>query len=213
MNRVPNPLIDQLAAEMEPVKLLKTRDGLALIALATLATVLLVTFFHGLWMGAVTGSASVIFYVAHGLILLMGLASATSVLAMARPQVGSHYDGARWTMAMVGVIPIVAISTIAFGTGSAQTMTDPHGLNCMLASLSAALVSGTALVFWLRRGAPVSLNIAGWHTGVAAGALGTVAYGMSCSNDGLAHIGVWHIAPIVIAAMIGRLAVPKLIRW
>ncbi|MFN2098907.1 NrsF family protein [Altererythrobacter sp. MF3-039] len=213
MNRVPNPLIDQLASEMEPVKVLKTRDGLALVALAAVATVLLVEYFHGLWLGAMIGEASIIFYIAHGLILLMGLASATSVLAMARPQVGSHYDGARWTMAMVGVIPIVAVSTIVAGSGAAHAMADPYGVDCMLASFAASLVTGAALVFWLRRGAPVSLNTAGWHTGVAAGALGTVAYGMSCPLDGLAHIGVWHIAPIVIAAMVGRLVVPKLVRW
>ena len=213
MNRVPNPLIDQLASEMEPVKVLKTLDGLALVALAVVATVLLVEFFHGVWRGAMTGEASIIYYIAHGLILLMGLASATSVLAMARPQVGSHYDGARWTMAMVGVIPVVAISTIAAGTGTGNPMADPYGIGCTMASLAASTVTGGALVFWLRRGAPVSLNVAGWHTGVAAGALGTVAYGMSCSLDELAHVGVWHIAPIVLAAIIGRLVVPRLVRW
>ncbi len=213
MNRVPNPLIDQLSEELTPVKAMKTRDGLILVALTAIATVLLVDFFHGLWAGGMTGGAAPIFYLAHGLILLTGLASATSVLAMARPQVGSRYDGARWALAMVGIVPVVAISTIVLNGSHETALSDPYGLTCTTNSLVTSVLTAFALVFWLRRGAPVSLNTAGWHTGIAAGALGSFAYGISCPIDSLSHIGIWHIAPIVISAIIGRLAVPRLVRW
>ena len=50
-------------------------------------------------------------------------------------------------------------------------------------------------------------------TGLAAGALGSVAYGITCPLDDLAHVGLVHIVPVGIAALIGRLVVPPLIRW
>lgn len=213
MQRTHNPLIDRLVDDLAPVRVLKTRDGLLLVALAALATVLFVSYFHGLWRDGLSGHGSPIYYIVHGLVLLLGLASATSVISLARPQVGHHHDGPRWAMAMVGVIPAVTIVTLALRSDLDKGMQDPLAVTCLSYSLAAAMVTASALVLWLRRGAPVSLQTAGLQTGIAAGALGTAAYGMSCPNDTLAHVGLWHIAPIVVAAMIGKLVVPRLLRW
>jgi hypothetical protein len=79
--------------------------------------------------------------------------------------------------------------------------------------LLTSLVSGSAMVWWLRRGAPVSPQRAGLQTGLAAGALGTFAFGLSCDYDTVAHLGVWHVVPVVLATLAGRLIVPPLVRW
>ena len=208
-----NPLIEQLAQDLVPVRALKTRDGLLLVGLAAIATVLVVAFFHGVWMDGLTGHASPIYYIVHGLVLVLGLASATSVIALARPHVGNHLDGPRWAMAMVGVVPAVAVVTLALRSNLGLAMSDANALTCFSKSLMAASFTAIALVLWLRRGAPVSLNMAGLQTGIAAGALGSVAYGLSCPLDTLAHVGIWHVAPVAIAGLVGRIVVPRLVRW
>ena len=57
------------------------------------------------------------------------------------------------------------------------------------------------------------LPLAGWLTGLAAGSLGALAYNLTCPLDTVAHVGIWHTVPVLAWAVIGRLAVPSLIRW
>ena len=79
--------------------------------------------------------------------------------------------------------------------------------------LLAGLASAAVLVAWLRRGAPTSPERAGWITGIAAGSLGMFAFSLYCPDDSIYHIGLWHSASVIVAALLGRLIVPRLIRW
>ncbi len=209
----PNAFIDQMAAELAPVRALSMRDGMLLVGVAALVTVLAVELVKGLWGGAFDGGASTFFIVANGLFLLLGIAAAAAVIGMASPRVGNRHEGPRWAMAMAGIVPAAAIAAILGQGNSTGVLADPYGVTCMLSSLVASLLTATALVTWLKRGAPVSVNTAGLYVGVASGALGTVAYGLSCPVDGVMHIGVWHAAPVAIAALVGRFALPGFLRW
>jgi len=213
MNRINQDLIEQMASELQPVRPLKMRDGLLLVALAALVTVLLVEVFVGLWAGVLQGQASAFSMIANGLLLVLGIASATSVVTMASPRVGNRHDAPKWTMAMAGVLPVAALITLAAQQSEAELLGGPYGLHCTGAALVASTLTALALLFWLRRGAPVSLNTAGLHLGVAAGALGSAAYGLACPLDGIVHLGIFHVAPVVIAGLVGRFAVPRLLRW
>ncbi len=213
MNRINQDLIEQMASELQPVRPLKTSEGLLLVALATLVTVLLIELFDGLRAGILQGQSSAFFMIANGLLLVLGIASATSVVTMASPRVGNRHDAPKWTMAMAAVLPIAALITLAAQQSGADMLGDPYGITCLLAALSASSITGFALLFWLKRGAPVSLNAAGLHLGVAAGALGSAAYGLACPIDGIVHLGIFHVAPVIVAGLIGRLIVPRLLRW
>jgi len=213
MNRINQDLIEQMADELTPVRSMKLRDGLALVALALLATVLLVALFEGLWSGILTGEASAFFMVTNGLLLVLGLASASSVLTMASPRVGGRHDGPKWAAAMVAVLPLAALLMLAARGGLAEILADPHGIACFTIALGASSLTAIALLFWLRRGAPVSLNSAGLHLGIAAGAFGSVAAGLACPIDTMAHLAIYHVAPVAAAGLIGRLLVPRLLRW
>lgn len=213
MNRINQDLIDRMADELQPVRPLGLRDGLLLVALALLATVLLVHLLEGLWMGALHGQASAFSLIANGLLLVLGVASATSAVTMASPRVGNHHDAPKWAMAMAGVLPITALAALAARQSGAELLGDSYGLHCAFAALSASLVTAAALLFWLRRGAPVSPGTAGLHLGVAAGALGSAAYGLACPLDGIVHWGIFHVAPVFVAGLIGRFVVPPLLRW
>jgi hypothetical protein len=213
MNRVPNPLIEQLAAELQPVRSIKFRDGLVLVSLAMLVTLLAVELLHGLWRGAWTGQASAFFVVTSGLLLILGCASTNSVLKMASPGVGNNHDGPKWAMAMLAVLPIAAFVALLGHERGLTSISDHHGLSCFGAGLAASLLCAVALVFWLRRGAPVSPSTAGLYIGVASTALGSAAYGLACAADGVVHLGIWHVAPVLAGALIGRFLLPPLLRW
>ena len=47
----------------------------------------------------------------------------------------------------------------------------------------------------------------------AAGAIGTLLYGLSCPIDSVTHLGIWHVVPVAVAAVAGRLIVPRMIAW
>lgn len=209
----PNPLIEQMAADLQPVRTIKFRDGVILVALAAIITVLGVEIVDGLWRGIVNGQASPFFIIGNGLLLILGVSSANSVLKMATPRVGNSHDGPKWAMAMAAVLPLAAFITLAGHDHGMSALDDPYGLTCFLSGLVASTVTAGALIYWLRKGAPVSPNTAGLHIGVASTALGSVAYGLSCPLDGVVHLGLWHAAPVVVGAIIGRYALPPLLRW
>lgn len=213
MNRVPNPLIEQLAGELAPVSPIRYRTGLALILLALALSVAGIATVEGLWREALAGHASPFFMIVNGAFLLLGLAAAGAVLRMSTPKVGNSYGGVGWASAMAAIMPVATIIML-LGRGDALAAIDEaFALHCVTAPLLTSLVSGSAMVWWLRRGAPVSPQRAGLLTGLAAGALGTFAFGLSCDYDTVAHLGVWHVVPVVLATLAGRLIVPPLVRW
>lgn len=207
-------MIAGLTEDLAPVRAFNPRDGAMLVAGAGALTVLGVLLVEGFWHGIVAGDASPFFWVTNGLLLILGLASASAVIMMASPRVGNRYDAPKWASAMLAVLPIAALITVIphlqEGTYSMSGMFATH---CIQASLIASLLTGAALTLWLRRGAPVSLNLTGWFTGLAAGALGTAAFGISCSYDSVTHLGISHVLPVVVTAIAGRLVVPPLVRW
>jgi len=213
MTRAREGMIASLTEDLAPVRSFRLRDGLVVAGIAALLSLAGVAWIKGLWMGAYQGDATPFFWITNGLLLLLGCASTLAVVKMASPHVGNSHETPKWATAMVGVLPLAAFISLIPRQDPIGAITDPASSHCMVDSLTASLLVAAALVLWLRRGAPVSLNAAGWHTGLAAGALGTVIYGLSCSLDTMVHLGVWHILPIVIAAVVGRLIVPRLIKW
>lgn len=213
MKRIPNPLIDELAADLAPVAPVRLWHGAVLVALAVLVTLLLVETIHGLWPGIAAGEASSIFFLANGMLGLLGTASALAVVRMASPSVGNSHEGARWAVAMLAVLPLSALAIVGMHGLVPTVLHDSNGFDCFIAGSGFGLVTAAALVAWLRRGAPVSFNAAGVFTGIAAGAIGSCAYGLACPVDTIAHLGIWHIAPVLLLGLAGRFIVPPLVRW
>lgn len=211
--RVANPLIAELADDLVPVRPMTVRTGLGWLAAAGLVTIVAVELFEGLWRGMWQGQALPLFWVTNGLLLVLGLAAATTVVAMAAPRVGNQHEAPRWALAAVAVLPLAALAAALAQGQLAAPFLDKHGPFCALGGTAGGLLTGAVLTLWLRRGAPVSLTTAGFYTGVASGALGSVACGLSCPLMGMMHLGIWHVLPVPVAALIGRFAVPALIRW
>lgn len=213
MNRVPTSLIDELASDLAPVKPIRLWHGVALVAASAVATVVLVELLDGLWRGILAGRASPEFFITNGMLALLGAAASLAVIRMASPRVGNTHEGARWSAVMLAILPLTALFFLGIGGVGTTLANDNHGLDCFLAGSAFGLVTAAALTLWLRRGAPVSLNAAGTYTGIAAGAIGSFTYGLACPIDHIGHLGVWHVAPVILSGIAGRFAIPPLVRW
>lgn len=213
MNRSHAALIAQLSDELEPVRQMRARGGYLLIGLAALVTFLCVWVAAGLWDGVITGEASPFYIIANGLLLLVALASVGATIALATPSVGNRQDGPRWTLAMLCVLPVSALVAATVPGAGMTSIVDPHALSCLASALAAGLLVFACLAIWLRRSAPVSIALAGTSAGIAAGAAGSFRYGLSCPVDTLTHLSIWHVAPALLGGFLGRISLPRIIRW
>lgn len=207
-------LIAGLVDDLDPVTQLRQGRGMALAlgALVLGTAGMLVSF--GPRTDLAAGQPDAMLLLSSGLFLVLGLASSWAVVDMARPAVGTRREGWGWTALMAGVLPLAAFGTIAAAwLHERPSGLDSDGIDCMRFGLGWSLLTFAALTLWLRRGAPMLLARAGMLTGVAAGSAGIFAVSLFCPHNDLVHIGVWHGLTVVLAGLLGRLAVPRLIVW
>lgn len=147
------------------------------------------------------------------LIVLAGF-SLYSAAAMARPQVGSSHMDWRWVLGAALVVPVAAaVAALAGQTPIADRLHMNDGVECLTYSIGIGLLLGAVLTWWLRRGAPTSPERAGTVTGLAAGSLGALAYSMHCPHNDIVYIGLWYTLAIGMTTLLGRLIIPRFIRW
>lgn len=207
-------LIAQLVDGLEPVRPLRFSSGLAFALAGLGVTVATVVLMFGVRPDVLAGRFDPVFLLATGLFLLLGLASAVTVIVMSRPRVGSDHGGWLWAAAMAGLLPVAA-AIIGLGRGASviSNTAVEHGLDCLIMGSGLAFLTFALLVWWLRRGAPTSPERAGLLTGLAAGSFGIFAFSFQCIYNDIVHIGLWHSGAVAVSAAIGRLAVPAMIRW
>ena len=206
-------LIASLTEDLTPVRQVKPGQGAALIGAATLLAGVISVAIFGFWTGIVSGVASGYFWITNGLLTVLGAASTAAIVASALPRVGAHTNSAIWAAAMIGVLPVAGMLTVLSTVTGRRADPIFWHWGCAVYGTVAGLLVAAAAVAFLRRGAPVSLERAGWLTGIAAGALGSLAYGITCPLDSLNHVGIVHVLPVAVGAVLGRIIVPPLIRW
>lgn len=209
MNRQSDPFLDNLVADLIPVAPMRSYTAIARTSGAVIVTVAALALMPGL-----RSHISMLFLLGSGLFLLLGVAAAWTVIASAKPQVGTLHTGWVWAAAMAALLPATALVMGLPLVASAWRASDPHeGILCLGMGVLCGVASAAMLVAWLRRGAPTSPERSGLITGIAAGSLGMFAFSLSCAEDGLYHIGLWHSLSVVASAVLGRFIVPRLIRW
>lgn len=209
MIRNPDPLIDSLISQLAPVRPMRLSTGLGRTALSLAAAIGLVVAMLGL-----RGDATPLVLLSSGLFLVLGAAASVTVIMMGRPRVGSEHSGWLWAAAMAALLPATTLLMGLIHGPTAWAESDPAtGMACLAMGLLFGLATASVLVAWLRRGAPTSPARAGLITGIAAGSFGIFAFSFHCPSNDLYHIGVWHSLSVIVAAVIGRVIVPRLIRW
>lgn len=79
-----------------------------------------------------------------------------------------------------------------------------------------ALISAPAFVafLWLMKGlAPTRLRLAGAACGLAAGAIGALAYTLHCPELAAPFLGIWYVLGMMIPTAIGAWLGPHVLRW
>ncbi|WP_374527811.1 NrsF family protein [Novosphingobium sp.] len=210
----PDTFIAGLVADLAPVRPLRQRAGMGRAILALLAGVLGMVTMFGLRSDLASGHPDAMLLLSGGLFLVLTLASSWAVIDMARPYVGIRREGWGWTALMAAVLPLAAMVQWLVARLGGQAMTlDSDGINCLKFGLVWGLITAAVLTLWLRRGAPSRPDRAGLMAGVASGSAGIFAVALYCPHNDLLHIGVWHGATVVIAGLVGRLVIPRLIAW
>ena len=207
-------LIAGLVADLRPVAPLARQQGMALAVLALGVGAASMAALFGLRPDLRAGQPDPAALISAGLFLVLALASAWAVIDAARPYVGIRREGWGWTALMAAVLPAAALGLMAGNwlRGGPAGLTF-NGLNCMISGLGWGLLTAAALVWWLRRGAPLQPARMGLLTGVAGGAAGIFAMSLYCPHNDLVHIGIWHGLTVILAGALGRLAIPRLIAW
>ena len=214
MRRSTPHLVAELVDDLRAVRPLSMGRGLMLAGISLGATMTVVALPLGLRDDMAAGHFDPIVLLATGLFLLLGIAASVTVIGMSRPHVGSEHSGWKWAAAMAALLPVTAIAlAMVNGPHVLDHAMPSSGLECVMAGGLLSLISAGALILWLRRGAPTSPEQAGLLTGVAAGSFGIFAYSFHCGASNIYHIGLWHSMTVVVAAAIGRMVVPRLLRW
>jgi hypothetical protein len=205
--------IQQLIDDLEPVRSLRPKQSMAASLIITGAILLLVTLWLGPREDMMAGKPDSMFLLRGGILLLLGLANGYAAIAMASPSVGRQGSGWQIALAAAALFPLAAL-IVAMSAGPADAMAATQtGLQCLRMSVMGGLATAVPMVMHLRRGAPTSPERAGWLTGIASGGLGAFAYGFHCPFNNIIYIGLWYTLAVGICAVIGRLVVPRLIRW
>lgn len=215
--------LSDLVDDLQPVKPLRIRDGMAMAVTLTLFIGVGIAFFLGLGSGLTSGRAETITVLRLVALLGLGVAAGYAAMSMARPAVGSanrSFEERSWKIALglAAIFPIAGL--ISFGLNvpqSANQVTEIFnptiGRECLTYSSISALMIGAGIVTWLRRGAVTAPERAGWLVGLAAGGFGAAAYSIYCPNNDVVYIGTWYTLAVGLCAVAGRLTVPRLLRW
>lgn len=214
MVRNSDTLIAELVAGLQPVKPLRFAEGFGLTLLVAAFSALASVTWLGLRADLGAGAVNPVHLISTGLYLGLTVAASMTVVVMSRPCVGTDHSGWTYAAAMAALLP--AAGLIVGFAGGHDMLGDKsmvHGFDCFVKGAAASLGVFAMLTWWLRRGAPTAPDRAGLVAGVAAGSFGVFAFSLSCADNDIVHIGVWHSAVVLAMGVLGRFTMPSLVRW
>lgn len=124
-----------------------------------------------------------------------------------------------WRLAAIGMfLALVAAATTIALIGELpenrmQAWTGGAFPWCLVLIPLLATPTASLLVWALRAFAPTRLTLMGAAVGGLSGGVGAMAYAMYCPIDSVAFVTTWYSLGIAIAAALGALIGPRLLRW
>jgi len=206
--------IESLVDELTPVRHLRVLDGIALTVAATIFAAVGIFVFVGEATGMAAGNIESVLVLRLIALLAVGFGAGIAVLSMSRPSAGApSRDYWKWAVAAAGIFPLLALGQAIAEQPDMGVLAPSVGLECLSLSGISALLIGTAMVLWLRSGAPASPERAGLLVGLSAGAFGAAAYSLFCPMHSVIYIGTWYTLAVALCTLAGRIVVPPLLRW
>jgi hypothetical protein len=208
-----DPLLDELVADLAPVRVFRPVVGAMLAGSATLICTLAVGLLWDLRDDVVAFTPASIVLLRGAALLLVGTATLAAALISARPGVGGRAQGWQWAALAAATIPAAALWGALNGEARLSDVMSDSVPWCFGISLTSAAVIAATITLWLRRGAVTEPTRAAWLTGLAAGAFGTFVYSLHCPSSTIFYTGLWYTATVCVSALAGRLCLPRLLRW
>lgn len=146
--------------------------------------------------------------------LLLALAAFLAMYRLARPDgtEGRFFGVAAVVVAVMLVAAIVQLAASPPNTFRTLIL-GSSALHCPLLIFAFALPVLAGNILALRRAAPTNLKLAGFISGLAAGASGAWIYSWFCTENGMPFVLIWYSLGIVLCGAVGRWIGPRLLHW
>lgn len=208
-------LISRLSQDVPPVsrRAVGWRLGIGM-ALGGLVSVALVALVLGIRPDLGLAMRGTAFWIKWSYTFSLAVAAVVMVVQLARP------DSARLRWAWLLVVPVSLLAIL----GVAELARTPPGewlamwlghswMICPWLVLALAMPIFIGLLWSFRRLAPTRLRAAGAAAGLAAGAFAATVYCMHCPEVSAIFVLTWYSLGILLAASLGALLGPRLLRW
>lgn len=208
-------LIATLTTDVAPVSRHAVARRVAVgIALGAVGTLILI----GLWLGfnpqldAVMRGYS--FWLKWSYTFSLGLCAVIATTRLARPDSGRL--GWLWVMALpvgsLAVVGVLEMSRVPSGQWMPMWLGETWS-ECPYVVLLLSLPIFAGLLWSFRRMAPTRLRAAGATAGLTAGAWAATLYCLHCPEVSAIFVLTWYTLGIGLAALVGALLGPRLMRW
>lgn len=211
-DQAPTPdIIDRLIHDLTSVQRLRSRSLVAGISVLAATAVMAMAATLHLRADITDGHPSLLLGTRSLLLLALGASSLATLMTEAIP---GREHRAFLTPSALGSAVFVTLAAVSLARNGVPTeLPDRSALLCLSVSTTTSAVFATAMTLWLRKAAPINPWRTGWLTGLSAGALGTFVYNLHCPTTTIAYAAVWYGSAIVVSTTLGRLLVPRFVRW
>ncbi|MCZ7499520.1 NrsF family protein [Agrobacterium sp. ST15.13.015] len=208
-------IIDQLAGDLKPVRAFALERRLAFVALPALGvSLLLMVVILGLRSDMNDAMTEPGFWVKSAYNVLLAVTAFFAVMRLARPD-GDRGGLFAWLAVIFVAMAVIALVQLGFAVpGTYRTLIlGSSALRCPFLIVAFALPLFIANFSVLRRSAPADPRLAGFASGIAAGAAGAWVYSWFCTENGMAFVLIWYSLGILLTGIIGAFAGSRLLRW
>lgn len=207
--------LDELAAEMTPVKPHRASRGVLVIALVG-AVELGLFLLSGAARIDITSAAMLpsFWWKLGSLGVLTTVGTATALRSLT--PTASPRRGLRRFAMLVGVAIALgwAIDALAPGAGALWArLRWRHGVECVFTMMGLSIPAVIALGLLMRRGAPTDRSGSALAAGAASAAWGAFVFAFRCPVDDPFYVAVWYLFGCSMIALVGRLLLARVIRW
>ncbi|MEO5866385.1 MAG: DUF1109 domain-containing protein [Sphingomonas sp.] len=208
-------LIRQLSSDVPPVRPGAIARRLAIgLALGMIVSGAVVVFGLGIRPDIGTAMHGFSFWMKWGYTISLSVVAIGATATLARPDA----ERARWLW--VTAIPVALLAMVGIGelvrTPQTEWLEMWLGQSwrvCPWIVLALSMPIFIGLLWSFRRLAPTRLRAAGAAAGLAAGAFAASVYCLHCPEVSAIFVLTWYSLGILLAASIGALIGPRLMRW
>ncbi len=208
-------LINSLAQDLRPVPrgLARLRVILA-VAAGGLAAVVLLSLTWGIRPDLDLAMAGMMFWMKMGYTASIALVALAAAVVLTRPEASAP----RWLWLALVPVALVAIRSAQEMTAAPDEMRMAMWFGqtwavCPAIVLALSLPIMATLMYAARSLAPTRLRLTGAVIGLASGAAAATIYCLHCPEATATFVLSWYTLGILLAAGVGALLGPKLLRW